>query len=132
MRSSAVTRLGFCILVSALALALVAGPVHADKGKKVRSQIEIEWFDGGGPQVVMFGDVHSKKNKCERNREVTLTVGGAFIGTDTTDRTGDWEIPADLEFNDPFIASVEKRTVGRGDKKLVCKAAESPPVIFEP
>jgi hypothetical protein len=132
MRSSAVTRLGFCILASALALALVAGPVHADKGKKVRSQIEIEWFEGSGSPLVMFGDVHSKKNKCERKREVTLTVSGTLIGTDTTDPTGDWEIPADLEFNDPFVASIEKRTTGRGDKKLVCKSADSPEFVIVP
>jgi hypothetical protein len=132
MRSSALTRLGVSLFVSALALALAAGPVHADKAKKVRSEVEIEWFDGAGAQVVMFGDVHSKKNKCERKREVTLTVSGMFLGADTTDRTGDWGIPTDLDFNDPFIASVEKRTIGKGDKKLVCKGAESPPVIFEP
>jgi hypothetical protein len=132
MRSSALTRLGISLLVSALALGLAAGPVYAGKAKKVRSQVEIEWFDGAGAQVVMFGDVHSKTNKCERKREVTLTVSGMLLGTDTTDRTGDWGIPTDLDFNDPFVASVEKRTIGRSDKKLVCKSAESPPIIFEP
>lgn len=121
--------LGF--LVIAFALGLTVAAAQAGKAEKVRSQVEIEWFDGGGPQVVMFGDVHSKKNKCERKRKVTLTVSGTFIGTDSTDRTGDWEIPTDLDFNDPFIASVAKRTIGKGDKKLVCKGAESPPIIFE-
>jgi hypothetical protein len=132
MRFSSLTRLGFCLVASALALALGAGPVYAGKAKKVRTEVEIEWFDGAGAQVVMFGDVHSRKNKCERNREVTLTVGEMFLGIDTTDRTGDWEIPTDLEFNDAFIASVEKRTIGKGAKKLVCKGAESPPIVFEP
>lgn len=129
--TSAMRRVALALLAAVLALGLAAGAANAAKGKKVRSQVEIEWFEFVGGYR-MFGDVHSKKTKCERNRTVTLEVSGEFIGTGRTDRTGDWAIPADLDFNEPFIASVEKKTTGTGDKKLVCKAAESPPIIFEP
>jgi hypothetical protein len=119
------------ILVAVIAFGLGAGTAQAAKAKKVSSQIEIEWYGGSSEGPSLFGDVHSKKNKCERNRKVTLEAGGNLVGTGSTDRTGDWSIRADLDFDEPFVASVEKRKIGSGDRKLVCKAAESPPIIFE-
>jgi hypothetical protein len=119
------------LLATTLVLVLAIGSAQADKAEKVKSQVEIEWygFDGG---YFLFGDVHSKKNKCERNREVTVKVAGQSSASGTTDRTGDWSVPIDLDFNEPFVASVEKRAVGKGGKKLVCKAADSPPFVIEP
>jgi hypothetical protein len=124
------------LLVSALAFGIAVGAAQADKAKKVGSQVEIEWYDFSGGFSV-FGDVHSKKNKCERNRTVTLyheDDGGDVdvVGTDTTDRTGDWEIPGEADYNAPFTASVEKRKVRAGDNKLVCKSADSPEFVIVP
>jgi hypothetical protein len=131
MRRTALT-----VLATVLALGLAASMALADNADKVRSQIEIEWYHSIGGEFSLFGDVHSKKNKCERNRKVTLyhADGGetaVVVGTGTTDRTGDWEIPADLDFNAPFVASVKKRTLGGGEKKLICKGADSPPFEVE-
>jgi hypothetical protein len=121
-------------LVMALTLGLAVGTSQAAKTKKLVSNIEIE---GLAPNTAFtfIGDVHSRKNKCERNRTVTLyyNVGGEFedVGTTTTDRTGDWEISPNLVGDTAFYAAVEKRKIGAGDRKLVCKAADSPQFFLE-
>ena len=128
-------RIAVTLLSAVLLTGLPVGLAHGAKAKKVGTQVEIEWYEGGGP-ITLFGDVHSKKNKCERKREVTLyrEVGGNLekVATDTTDRTGDWAIPAEFAFDMPFVASVEKRKLGSGDKKLVCKPADSAEFVIEP
>jgi hypothetical protein len=122
------------IVAIALVLGIALGTAHAAKPKKVKSQVEIEWYEGS---LDFFGDVHSKKNKCEKNRTVILyyQVGGEFenVGTDTTDHTGDWSISPNLIGDgDPFYASVEKMKRGKGDKKIVCKADDSPEFVLVP
>jgi hypothetical protein len=117
------------LLATALVLGLAIGSAQA--AKKISTKVEVEWYDFDDGYF-FFGDVHSKKNKCERNRHVTLEVGGDTLGTDKTDGTGDWVIPADLDTNAPFVATVKKRAIGNGEKKVVCKAAESEPLVVEP
>jgi hypothetical protein len=115
--------------VALLTVAVAAAPSQAAKAKKLASKVEIEALEPNA-DFNFIGDVHSRKNKCERNRTVILyySVGGDFenVGTTTTDRTGDWELSPNLFGDDAFYAAVEKRKIGVGDKKLVCKAADSP------
>jgi hypothetical protein len=74
-----------------------------------------------------------RKPKCERKPHRDPLLRGQSVGTDTTDRTGDWEIvPALVGADDQFHAIVDREKVGRGDKKLVCKGADSPELIVEP
>jgi hypothetical protein len=127
-------------LATALIFGLGIGVTQAAKAKKLATKIEIEGFEfPGGPVLRFFGDVHSPKNKCERNREVTLRNTGPpkgsseEVGTVTTDHTGDWEV--DVGFEDltagPYIANVARKKIKKGDKKIVCKAATSEPFELE-
>ena len=116
------------VLITGLA---IAGPAMG-KAKKVESEVEI---DGFGPPTTydsFVGDVHSRKPKCERNRTVTLYYeeGGTpdNIGTDTTDETGDWEMQVLVPGDDPYYVTVDRKKVGKGDKKIVCKGDTSPSV----
>jgi hypothetical protein len=131
MRSKAVRRTLLIALAATLVPGLAGGTAQAANAKKIVSHVEIEWYVGGGDPFSLIGDVHAKTSKCERRRKVTLEVGGQVVGTDTTDRTGDWSIPTDLDFKEPFVASVAKKAIGSGDKKLVCKAADSPEFVIE-
>jgi hypothetical protein len=133
MRSMRITAL--TCLTAALALGLAVGGAHAAKAKKVQTKIEIEGseFREPPPTQVYFGDVHAKKNKCERNRHVTVYYdtedgpGEDFqpIGEDDTDHTGDFEVGVGLIGDDAYYATVDKKRIGQGDKKVVCKGAQS-------
>jgi hypothetical protein len=123
-------------LATVLICGLGAGAAEA-KAKKLPTKLEVEGteFQEMSDALTFLGDVHAKKNKCERNREVTLRNTDPDPGADalhgpvTTDHTGDWEI--DVDFEDlnlgPYIAEVSRKKVGQGDKRIVCKAAESEP-----
>lgn len=117
------------VLAAALVLALAAGTTQAAKAKKVETQVEIELARYTGMGTALFlGDVHSRKSKCERAREVTLvhmTVGAA--AATRTDGTGDWELtPSMSEAPEGFYtAEVARKKIKKGDKKIVCKAATS-------
>jgi hypothetical protein len=122
-------------LAAALTLSLGVGTAQAAKAKKLSTQIEIEGL-APNAEFTFIGDVHSRKNKCERNRTVTLFYsagGGKFedVGTDITDHTGDWEISPNLVGENRFYATVDKKKIGQGDKKVVCKAAQSPEFQLE-
>jgi hypothetical protein len=130
MRRTALT-----LLLAALTVALVAGAAQAAKPKKLGSLIEIELtefgFKGSG-SAEFFGDVHSSKNKCERNREVTVRNAEEQLGTVRTDRTGDWELALPMPPGpDPYVAEVARRKIKKGEKTIVCKAAESAPVFIQ-
>lgn len=106
--------------------------MHAAKAKKVKSEADIDGIIQRPPEfdVTFVGNVYAKKPKCVRNRVVSIyyTEGGVheFLGTTTTDRTGDWEfVPDDSPVGD-YGAEVAKRKVGKRKKKLVCKADVSP------
>jgi hypothetical protein len=117
-----------------LAIVLIAGLAIASpatgKAKRITSEVEI---DGLGPPTTynsFVGDVHSRKSKCERNRTVTLYYEEAGqteqLGSDTTDETGDWVLPIVVIGDDPYYVVVDRKKVGKGDKKLICKADTSP------
>ena len=82
-----------------------------------------------------MGNVYAKKPKCVRNREVTLfyTEGGVHqsVGATTTDNTGDWALRPEPEELGAYRPEVAKKKVGKGDKKLVCKAAISATLVWE-
>jgi hypothetical protein len=123
-------------LAIALSLGLAVGASQAAKPKKVKTQAEIEGFRVfPGPRGELFGDVHSKKSKCEKGRRVTLRAPiESFGGTVTTDATGDWVYdtgPSAPPAGNYFIEVARKR-VGSGDKKLICKAAMSPEEFIAP
>jgi hypothetical protein len=122
-------RAGILGVAIVLVLGLAVGSSQAAKAKKVASSVDIDGF-ANEPEFSFVGNVYAKKAKCVRNREVTVffTDEGAHdpVGTTTTDQTGDWVFPAEtLEIGD-YEAEVAKKRVGKGEKKLVCKAGVSP------
>ena len=129
-------------LVAVLAAAGIAAPaVAATQPKKVASEVEVAGFNFGtsAPYNGRFvGDVHSNQARCERNRKVRLyhTSGGErqVVGTDRTDRTGDWVVILEDKFvqDDPFDATVARRKIERPGRDIVCKADESPPLVYDP
>jgi hypothetical protein len=129
------TRAGAVGVAVVLTLGLAVGPTQAAKPKKVKTEAEVEgvrFFPGGLSEV--FGDVHSKRSKCEKGRKVRLVfvgpkpVGDQLIGTATTDGTGDWAVDTSGSAipQGPYVAEVERRRVGSGGKKLTCKGTTSP------
>jgi hypothetical protein len=123
-----------------LAAALAAAGSHAAEKKKLATQIEIENYELNG-EVTFIGDVHSKKNKCERRRSVTIRHVGSVgpdidetLGTVTTDQTGDYVLEHEFDGIDsgPYVADVERKKIKKGDKKLVCKAATSGSIELVP
>jgi hypothetical protein len=126
-------RLGVLCLAVALSAGLAAGTAHAAKAKKVASEVDIDGVDQPPPDflVTFVGNVYAKKAKCVRNRTVTIyyTEGGVheFVGTATTDRTGDWQLTPDSTPAGDYEAEVAKKKRKKRGKKLVCKADESPP-----
>jgi len=125
-------RAGILGLTIALIAGLaIAGPAMG-KAKKIESEVEI---DGWGPPTTydkFVGDVHSRKPKCERNRTVTLYYEEPGftknVGSDVTDETGDWSIEPLVFGDDPYYVTVDRKKVGKGKKKLVCKEDTSPSV----
>jgi hypothetical protein len=116
------------VLATALVLALAAGTTQAAKAKKVETQVEIELARYTGNTALFLGDVHSRKSKCERAREVTLVHGTAgAVATTRTDGTGDWELtPSSSEAPEGFYtAEVARKKIKKGEKKIICKAATS-------
>jgi hypothetical protein len=128
-------RAGILGIALVLTLGLAVAPSQAAKPKKAKTEAEIEGFrDLSGPSAEFFGDVHSKKSKCEKGREATLYApNGSVMGTETTDATGDWALDvgpvAVLQGN--YVLEVLRKRVGSGNRKLVCKAATSPPVFID-
>jgi hypothetical protein len=125
-------RAGTLLLAIVLSFGLAAGPAHAAKAKKVASEVDIDGVVQRAPNffVTFVGNVYAKKPKCVRNRVVTIyyTEGGdrEFVGTATTDATGDWELAPDSTPGGDYEAEVAKRKVRKGGKKIVCKADVSP------
>jgi hypothetical protein len=128
-------RAGTLGVAIALTLSLAVTPSFATKPKKVKTEAEVEgvrFFPGGLSEF--FGDVHSRKSKCEKGRDVRLVfagqkpIGDPLIGTAKTDRTGDWVVDTSgfAIQQGPYVAEVERKRVGSGAKKLTCKGTTSP------
>jgi hypothetical protein len=127
---------GIICLVTVLAFGVGVGAAPGAKSKKAKTEAEVEGFRTfPGNQSEFFGDVHSKKSKCEKRREVTLVYTGP--GPDTgpvfdvaeTDGTGDWVVDVDsfaIDSGD-YVVEIARKRVGAGKKKLTCKATTSPP-----
>jgi hypothetical protein len=124
-------RAGIIAVALLAAYGLLAAAAHP-KAKRVTTEAELEGFRTTTPgEYEFFGDVHSLKTKCERGRDVTLVFTGTPgvidpVGTDTTDRTGDWEIDAVAVVpSGPYLVEVERKRVRRAGKRLVCKQTVS-------
>jgi hypothetical protein len=121
-------RAGILCLAVVFALGLAAGTTHAAKAQKVSSEVDIDGIVFKPPDfdLTFVGTVYAKKPKCVRNRAVTIyyTEGGVheFVGTATTDETGDWELVPDSAPIGTYAAEVARKKVKKGGKKLVCKA----------
>jgi hypothetical protein len=119
-------------LALVLALGFWMAASHAAKPKKAKTEVEIEEIRIVSGEVEFFGDVHSKKPKCEKGRDVALVHRGPppapepVLGTDTTDGTGDWEIRPSTVHAGNYVVDVDRKRTGKGDKKLICKPATSP------
>jgi hypothetical protein len=128
-------RAGILGLAIVLTLGLAVSASHAAKAKKVKTEAEIEGLRTfPGNQSEIFGDVHSKKSKCEKGRRVTLRGPvDSFGGTVTTDSTGDWvyDIGPSAPPVGNYFVEVARKRVGSGDNKLVCKATTSPETFIE-
>jgi hypothetical protein len=131
-------RVGTLGLAIVLTLGLAVTASHAAKAKKVASEVEASGWNFASGEFTLIGDVHSKKSKCEKGRAVTVyaynqpTDDPTEVGTTTTDGTGGWELhPPDMAPNNYHSASVDRKKIGRGDKKLVCKADESPLLLTD-
>jgi hypothetical protein len=135
-------------LAIVLALGLVVTASYAAKSKKVASEVEVDaWYWNDDEDMVTAGDVHSKKPKCEKGREVTVIRNdGPFepvpdegdgdpVGTVKTDRTGDWEFVIQTNGGDTpnFVtATVARKSVTtKSGKKLTCKADKAPPLVSD-
>jgi hypothetical protein len=118
-----------------LTLGLAVPASQAAKAKKIASEVEISGLSIPGSTVLMVGDVHSRKPKCERKRDVTVFFddgsGRETLASTTTDRTGDWEIVPGPFADGDYVAEVDSKKITKGDKKIVCKADASPAWIFE-
>jgi hypothetical protein len=134
-------RVRISLVVALTGLVLIVPATEAAKTKRHASEVEIAGAHYGHQEPFgnyIAGDVHSKKPKCERNREVSLYLtpsgeGRQRIGTVTTDRTGDWELATDEAFsNDAFDATVARKKIQRPGKDIVCKADESPSLVIDP
>ncbi len=137
------TRRTQIVAVSLLVAVGIAAPAtEAAKSKRFASEVEVSGANFGNEppfEQRVVGDVHSKKPKCERNREVSLYItpsGGEreLVGTATTDRTGDWEVLTNSAFSGDasFDATVTRLKLSRPGKDIVCKADESPPLVIAP
>jgi hypothetical protein len=123
-------------LAIVLTLGLAVPASQAAKSKKVASEVEVEGWHYPPPDYdwTLVGDVHAKKNKCEKGRTVTIlgldseTDDGSAQGTVTTDETGDWEFNlSEVDFTAYHAAEVERKKITKANgKKIVCKADRSP------
>jgi hypothetical protein len=130
------------IFALGLVLAVAAAaPATAAKSLRVASEVEVAGANYGeidAPSNFIAGDVHSKKPKCERNREVTVffTDGDnrELVDTARTDRTGDWVIETEDAFNAglEWDAVVARKKISRPGKDIVCKGDQSPLQTIEP
>ena len=128
-------RAGILGLAIVLSLGIATGVSQAAK-TKFASEVEISGlYIPPASSLHMVGDVHSRKPKCERKRDVTVFFddgsGRETLASATTDRTGDWDIlPGPLADGD-YVAEVDSKKITKRNKKIVCKADSSPAFIFD-
>jgi hypothetical protein len=127
-------RAGILGLAIVLTLGLAATASQAAKVKKAKTEAELEGVRPvTSPSITFFGDVHSKKSKCEKKRDVTVVYNGPekdprFVGSTKTDATGDWELTRDVTglSEGDYAVEVKRKKLQKGGKDLICKAATSP------
>jgi hypothetical protein len=139
---------GIFVLAIVLSLGLSVSAGYAAKAKKVASQVEVDaWYWNDDEDMVAVGDVHAKKPKCEKGREVTvIRFDGPFepepdegegdpMGTAKTDKTGDWDFVIQTNGGDTpeyVTATVARKSVTtKGGKKLTCKGDKAPPLLSD-
>jgi hypothetical protein len=111
---------GLAAVSCALLLAL---PMQTGAASNIKTKVEIT---EGGP-TLFEGTVSSKEPKCEKGRTVELlyTAGKqeTVVGTDKTDKKGNWSMPGDY-FAGTYTAEVKEKSVNTKRKK--CKGARTP------
>ena len=113
-------RLFIALVVAVACIGLVASGAFAAKAK---TKVTINFTNGSPPttQDTFFGQVKSKKNKCKKNRKVTVkrkNPSKLKIGSDQSDDNGNWEVQT------PNAPSGDYFAVAKGTNK--CKKGKSP------
>jgi hypothetical protein len=126
------------VLVFALVTCLAVSAVTVQAAKtKVKTTVSVDFsgkFSGGGAtgnpyspynpvtfEGAFSGKVKGKKG-CKKNRKVTISGG---IGSDKSDSSGNYtvDIHAVPAVGD-YTATVKKKKITKGDKKIICKKAK--------
>jgi hypothetical protein len=128
-------RVGMLGLAIVLALSLAAVGTAGDKRTKSKTSATIDGYTLLPMGSSWSGEVASRKDRCERRRDVTVysisEFGENLVGSGTSDRQGRWEFT-----NSQFVAvtehraDVERRVIKKkSGKRLICKAGSSPEEI---
>ncbi len=119
------------LMIAALSAVALAAKPHFSSTVSAK-----ERFDSGSFELVFYGRVHSPKGGCAHGRKVQLRAVNIFdgrppitLGTDSTDRTGYWEIRM---LSDGIGGDYVARAVRKSTPNFVCKSARSDPVDFGP
>ena len=118
---------GTIALAVGLTAALLAGAALADQAPRVPSTLTLS----NGEPTIYEGAVGSKRSACKKRRAVKVFhdqnrngVDGSdyLIGTDTTDKKGEYEVEGNqAPMGDQIIAQVKRRKLGDG---TVCLTKE--------
>ena len=114
-------------------LAASVGVVASAEGKttRVASVVDQDGYAYPEENTYQFvGNVWSPKARCERRRKVTVYYeqpgGTSVVDSDTTNRTGDWEVTVHLLGDTAYYAKVGRKEITRDGNTIVCKADRSP------
>ena len=112
------------LLIAALCLTVGAGSAFA--AKKFNTKVTIN-YQAGTYSDSFFGDVKSKKDACEKNRNVKVfrkTSGDDdLVGNDESDDDGEYSVNlGDYAENGKYYAKVPRKEL---NNNKVCKSGES-------
>jgi hypothetical protein len=119
-------------LALALALGLAVAPAGAEREKiRVDSTVTFRHasYDLSTNTTTFSGKVRGEKRnvrdekyRCVPNRTVKLRNEDIFVGSDVTDKQGNWEISRNANdlHSDDFKVTV-KRKIVKEHKKIICK-----------
>ena len=116
-------------LFAVMAIGVVAASAAKDDKVKVGTTVTLQFNGGNGPYGEggkFKGKVKAKKG-CKKNRLVKVKkVNGGIVGEDTTDKNGNFEVPAGNDFTPGnYFAKAKKRTIEKKKKTIVCKSGRS-------
>ena len=122
-------RLAILVALACSAFAAFA-IVAAARTMRYDSTVTISFHRGHHHQGESFsGKVISVKHRCSRHRDVVvrrrLDGPNPLIGTDFTNRHGDWEVQVTSAPAGTYYAKARKKVLRRGAHRRVCRAAFS-------